>query len=763
MSVIQPLERFDVENEREERLRVERELQRRHEKGQDLELGFGEAPFGLIFSDANGVRVSIALDGSSNLTATNVDTGLAVTLVAYDDIGGAPTSLAELDDVAAADLVTLSSGLATTTAAVTANASTISTNTTSIADLTTTINAQFGLSAGGILSNFDYSEIDGDGKPEGIQPVERSYVRDEISVDAYGLVVSNPATGTIGVGFPAVAVIDSIDYEVTITWKASVASSSGVFFRINELSSALASGETHIGVSASSPARQRTSLVDLYSNGAAFTTEQVSVFTYTPTAGTELASFCTYNWTGLVGDLHVASIVVQPSGGNALEILTAEIESEAVARASGDAANATSISTLSAVVNTGVQRPNLIPPELRLLTSDDPPDLTLTNCVFSPDTNTHPFDPNASSYRISVSGAFTSASNAVLVRMNPNDLTQRVRLIPGRRYGMKVAGEFGAEVTDILFRLRRPNGGFLAQVTIPNSSPGVQTVEGVFPVIDAAWAESEFTLGIEFLTSAAVQIRIDRWHLEQMPDDVTQVGDWADDGLAAGVQTLADAFVDRTTGLAVAAFEVIAAASGSTPARFGLRSGDGTSAIVLDADNLYLGDNTVFEDTYNSFVTEESGDRNRFGGPFPASGDLLEWFGPTSVALNSETRTNGYFAKGTDGKVYYGSAELNAGGTFTAAGNPTSITNTANNSSYSNGITCVATGGSGGNTYNWYFLSETGANWSFSNSSISNPNVIANSITQRPSIARLGCLVVDSQGNTAQMKPVTVQYGSFGG
>lgn len=40
---------------------------------------------------------------------------------------------------------------------------------------------------------------------------------------------------------------------------------------------------------------------------------------------------------------------------------------------------------------------------------------------------------------------------------------------------------------------------------------------------------------------------------------------------------------------------------------------------------------------------------------------VLEWYGPNSVALGSETRTNGKFALGDDGIVYYGAAPLTPG------------------------------------------------------------------------------------------------------
>jgi len=57
-----------------------------------------------------------------------------------------------------------------------------------------------------------------------------------------------------------------------------------------------------------------------------------------------------------------------------------------------------------------------------------------------------------------------------------------------------------------------------------------------------------------------------------------------------------------------------------------------------------------------------SGRRLTIGPGFGVSSGLVLWFGPNSVALSAMSRTNGYFALGTDGKVYYGSAELSGGG-----------------------------------------------------------------------------------------------------
>lgn len=60
--------------------------------------------------------------------------------------------------------------------------------------------------------------------------------------------------------------------------------------------------------------------------------------------------------------------------------------------------------------------------------------------------------------------------------------------------------------------------------------------------------------------------------------------------------------------------------------------------------------------------TTISGRRLTIGPGFGVSNGLVMWFGPSTTATVSMSRTNGYFALGTDGKVYYGNAELAGGG-----------------------------------------------------------------------------------------------------
>ena len=140
------------------------------------------------------------------------------------------------------------------------------------------------------------------------------------------------------------------------------------------------------------------------------------------------------------------------------------------------------------------------------------------------------------------------------------------------------------------------------------------------------------------------------------------------------------------------------------------QEGDGVwngSAIKLNADLIQLfaksivfGSNTAFEDSFNTFYTTHNSKRNRWGGPFGAGVDLMEWFGPSTVLLNSETKTNGYWAKGTDGKMYYGGSELGANPLRVSAGAGDYV-NTRFGSGSNNPGTITFTASGGVAPYTW--------------------------------------------------------------
>lgn len=122
-------------------------------------------------------------------------------------------------------------------------------------------------------------------------------------------------------------------------------------------------------------------------------------------------------------------------------------------------------------------------------------------------------------------------------------------------------------------------------------------------------------------------------------EDITDFND-----LNASVQTNTVAIVDLETQKALASYEVVASASGGKPARLKLVSSSLGSAVALDAPWIYFGDNTVFNDATDTLRTTIGSNVRviAWGAPFGASGNLLEWWGPSSVAVGAMTTANGY-------------------------------------------------------------------------------------------------------------------------
>lgn len=176
--------------------------------------------------------------------------------------------------------------------------------------------------------------------------------------------------------------------------------------------------------------------------------------------------------------------------------------------------------------------------------------------------------------------------------------------------------------------------------------------------------------------------------------------------------------VDAITQLGRAAFELILAANGNPAYIKGLAEPGGTE-IAFAATKLLLrnvvGDQIVTalelsngEAYFGAPVSVDiSGRRLTIGPGFGVSSGLVLWFGPNTIALTAMSRTNGYFALGTDGKVYYGSAELGGGGAFSATADMTGVSGirTGAGTVQTNIVTITPMNAKGPVTYQWFFLS----------------------------------------------------------
>lgn len=101
---------------------------------------------------------------------------------------------------------------------------------------------------------------------------------------------------------------------------------------------------------------------------------------------------------------------------------------------------------------------------------------------------------------------------------------------------------------------------------------------------------------------------------------------------------------DAATKLNEARVRIIAAAGGGNPALVELYAGAAGSFVRLAAAQILFGDNTIFDDATDTMRTTIGSNIRvmAFGAPFGAAGNLLEWWGPSSVAIGAMTSSNGH-------------------------------------------------------------------------------------------------------------------------
>lgn len=202
--------------------------------------------------------------------------------------------------------------------------------------------------------------------------------------------------------------------------------------------------------------------------------------------------------------------------------------------------------------------------------------------------------------------------------------------------------------------------------------------------------------------------------------------------LAAQLRVTSSVAADAKAQLSSASFEVLAA-SGGDPAQLLVKTEGSNSLVqlvasalrfsnvvggqIVEAMKLIGGDvfiagklfmgaakQITFDPAIPALVFTPSGGAVKmiYGAGFGVGSSCILWFGPASKAVSEITRTNGVWAFGTDGKVYYGSAEL-------AAGNLSAFTSlsvaggsrTGSGPVQTESVTVGVTGASGAVTYRW--------------------------------------------------------------
>lgn len=334
--------------------------------------------------------------------------------------------------------------------------------------------------------------------------------------------------------------------------------------------------------------------------------------------------------------------------------LLAKVTSIDTAIADETSVRAAADDTVQASVYSTAARPNLIPLEYQVFGEDE--DLPFVVVAGSKGATTvdNPFLQRDAQVVTS-----DTVQTFFQIRFHAVGGLTNITLPPGR-YAYKIQVQTNANVTHVAPMLRNGSDALEYSTTHPRAA-SAETYEGVWDLTAETVTEFYFALN---LTKSSAGVSGACWlrsfQISPIPDDADTAGEWNLGGLNAQARILREAFVNKTTGKAVAQIILEAAAGGGLPTRIGLRNGsDGSSDIALLAAQIFLGDETVFEDTYNTIYTESSSIRTRLLGPFGASGNLTLWKGPTSVALNSETATNGIMAL-TDTKLYLGTTPATA-------------------------------------------------------------------------------------------------------
>jgi len=157
--------------------------------------------------------------------------------------------------------------------------------------------------------------------------------------------------------------------------------------------------------------------------------------------------------------------------------------------------------------------------------------------------------------------------------------------------------------------------------------------------------------------------------LERGPVATAYTADGALTPLQASVTTNASAIA--TVNGAAAFWETIVSAGGGDLSAVRLKAGATGSYIELISTVLRLANvsnGAVIEVMraingeafFSRPISSDSASRRLTIGPgYGVSGsEVVLWFGPVATAPSSQSRTNGYFALGTDGKIYFGSTDL---------------------------------------------------------------------------------------------------------
>lgn len=321
----------------------------------------------------------------------------------------------------------------------------------------------------------------------------------------------------------------------------------------------------------------------------------------------------------------------------------------------------------------------------------------------------------------------------------------------------------------VQFRANRTTGYYGSTVDLainhPTTTPGV-TYRGsktftVAPLGGASGApttcQGYFYTNLASFSGGAFSAKDLTLHrLQFRPATPEEIAAGSIPALEASVTQNSLAIVDLETGAALAKFELVAAASGGKPARFKLVSSSLGSAIALDAPWIYWGDNTVFDDATDTLQTTVGG-RIRvmaLGAPFGAASNLLEWWGPTGVALSAMTTGNGYNGRMTVAPYAFDNV---SGAQFrvTCSHRTVAASRVGAGTVTTPLVTFEAFGAAGPVTFDVYFVDGDGTITATNSSSSDSSSPFQHQSAFTTSVAlgqvkggRFACAVRDANGNT---------------
>jgi len=219
---------------------------------------------------------------------------------------------------------------------------------------------------------------------------------------------------------------------------------------------------------------------------------------------------------------------------------------------------------------------------------------------------------------------------------------------------------------------------------------------------------------VSILTATATAAQVRRIKLEYGATATAYTDENTAYQVNASVVTNASAIA--TVNGAAAFWETIVSASGGDLSAVRLKAGSTGSYIELISTVLRLANvsngavieimRAISGEAYFSrpISSDSASKRVTIGPGYGVSGqEVVLWFGANTVAPSSQSRTNGYFALGTDGKIYFGAVDASLiASPLTSSFSPAYVDTTHTTSTpFSQAVTVTPSGGSGTYTHVW--------------------------------------------------------------